>query len=67
MKLPISPLIDVQCNNDIKIIIKNTTHAFSSTAQLSGADNELNPIFGHETYINNKLISSGFGLPLLKF
>ena len=71
IKLPQPPLVDfgiLKPCDDVYIIIKNTTHQFSSNSAPSGTDCRYQPIFGTDVYINNILFtSSDFGLPFMRF
>ena len=71
VKLIQPPLLDftvLDNSDDVKIIIKNTTHRFSPDASPSGTDISTQPIFGTDVYINNQLFSKFyFGMPFIRF
>lgn len=71
IKLPQPKLLDftkIKSCDDVKIIIENTLHKFSHSADYSGEQVRKQPVFGSKVYINNKLFEkSTFGLPFMKF
>ena len=71
IKLLQPPLLDFACLSDsaeVKIVIRNTQHKFSSDADFSGTDIMRQPIFGSRVYINGKKYSDlTFGLPFIRF
>ena len=71
MKLNLPPLLDfatLQPDDDVKIVIYNSKHKFSSSAKRSGVKEKKNPIFGSKVFINNELFSlTTYGLPFMRF
>lgn len=71
IKLPQPPLLDftkLKKNDDVKIIIQNTQHKFSTNAEFSGTEIMKQPIFGSTIMINKKkFLSLTFGLPFIRF
>ncbi len=55
-------------NDDIKIIIHNTTHKFATDSKPSGEDVKVQPIFGSRTFVNGVEVQKlSFGLPFMRF
>lgn len=71
VKLNQAPLLNFPklCSrDDVRIVIYNVRHKFSTDAEYSGTDEKYHPIFGSQVYINRKLLTeSTFGLPFIRF
>ncbi len=70
-KLPQPKLLDftkLKDDDEVKIVICNTQHQFSTNAAPSGTNPKTNPIFGTITYINDKkFLETSYGFPFIRF
>lgn len=71
VKLYQPPLLDfskIKKDDDVRIIIHNTTHKFATDAAPSGLDVKHQPIVGCKVLINGKkFLKTSFGLPFMRF
>ena len=71
VELPQPELLDfsqLQSSDQVKIVICDKIHKFTTDAEYSGTSIITQPIFGSEVYINNrKIYESTFGLPFIRF
>lgn len=71
VKLYQPPLLDFSQfndNDDIKIVIHNTTHKFAIDAEPSGTNVQKEPIFGSKVYVNGKkILETTYAFPFMRF